>query len=49
MLIDSFDKERDKRSYFQYETTEEIKRGKAKTSFERAKIFSTELHKLLVK
>ncbi|MBI2666747.1 hypothetical protein HYX13_03995 [Candidatus Woesearchaeota archaeon] len=48
-LINSFDKEREKRSYFQYETTEEIKSGKAKTSFERAKLFSTELHKLLIR
>ena len=47
-LISSFDHERHKRSVFQYTTTEEIKHNKAKTSFERAKRFSTELHKLLI-
>ncbi len=48
-LIDSFDKERVKREVFQYETTEEIKMSKAKTSFERAKVFNLELYKLLNK
>lgn len=47
MIVESFDQERKKRSFFQYETTEEIKAGKATTSFERAKQFSTEMHKLL--
>ncbi len=47
MVIESFDQERKKRSFFQYETTDEIKAGKAATSFERAKQFSTEMHKLL--
>jgi len=46
-LISSFDKELDKRSLFQYETTEEIKRAKAKTSLERAKEFVNEMRKLL--
>ena len=47
LLIESFDRERRKRSIFQYTTTEEIKRNKAITSFERAKEFSTEMYKLL--
>lgn len=47
MIIDSFDRERDKRSIFQYETTEEIKSSKAKTSLLRAKQFSIEMEKLL--
>lgn len=46
-LISSFDKELDKRAVFQYETTEEIKRAKAKTSLERAKDFVNEIRKLL--
>jgi len=46
-VIFSFEKELKKRSLFQYESTEEIKRAKAKTSFERAKIFIFELEKLL--
>ncbi len=46
-IIDSFDLEREKRSIFQYTSTEEIKQAKAKTSFERAKIFANELRKLL--
>ena len=48
-LIESFDFERIKRSRFQYETTEVIKRSKAKTSLERAKEFSFEMKKLLFK
>ena len=46
-IIDSFDKERTKRSIFQYETTEEIKSAKARTSFQRAKEFGLEMHKIL--
>lgn len=46
-ILDSFEKEREKRSIFQYETTEEIKKSKAKTSFERAKEFCTEMERLL--
>jgi len=46
-IISSFDKELDKRSLFQYETTEEVKRAKAKTSLERAKKFVLEMKKLL--
>ena len=47
-LISSFDKELDKRSFFQYETTEEVKRAKAKTSLGRAKEFNNEMRKLLL-
>jgi len=46
-IISSFDKEQTKRSTFQYESTEEIKRAKAETSFERAKQFIFEMEKLL--
>lgn len=46
-IISSFDKEMEKRSFFQYETTEEIKKSKAKTSLERAKRFIFEMEKLL--
>lgn len=46
-IILSFDNEMKKRSIFQYETTEEIKRVKAKTSLERAKKFIFELEKLI--
>lgn len=46
-IISSFDKEMSKRSMFQYETTEEIKKAKAKTSYERAKKFIFEMKKLL--
>ncbi len=46
-IISSFDREWEKRSFFQYETTETIKRAKAKTSFERAKKFIFEMEKLL--
>ena len=46
-LLQSFEKERLKRSDFQYETTEEIKRGKAETSLNRAEEFSKELEKMI--
>ncbi|MCX6707430.1 MAG: hypothetical protein NT001_04805 [Candidatus Woesearchaeota archaeon] len=46
-IIDSFDRERGKRSIFQYETTEEIKNSKANTSLLRARQFSIEMEKLL--
>ncbi len=46
-LVQSFDFERLKRARFQYETTEEIKASKAKTSFERAKRFSLEITKFI--
>src|SRR3989344_1055948 len=47
-IIESFDNEMRKRSVFQYESTEEIKKEKAKTSIERAKKFIFEMKKLLV-
>lgn len=37
--LDSYERERAKRSSFQYETTEEIKESKARTSLNRAKEF----------
>jgi uncharacterized protein (UPF0332 family) len=46
-IIGSFDKELEKRSVFQYESTEQIKQAKAKTSLERAKAFIFEMKKLL--
>ncbi|MCG2718085.1 MAG: hypothetical protein L6408_04525 [Nanoarchaeota archaeon] len=46
-IIESFHKEMAKRSIFQYDSTEEIKKSKAKTSFERAKRFVFEMEKLL--
>jgi len=46
-LLQSYDSERIKRSVFQYETTEEIKLAKAKTSLERAEEFSKEIEKML--
>lgn len=46
-LISSFDFERVKRSRFQYSMTETAMQSKAKTSFERAKIFVFELEKLI--
>jgi mannose/fructose/N-acetylgalactosamine-specific phosphotransferase system component IID len=48
-LLQSFDYERMKRSKFQYDTTDVIKKSKAKTSFERAKEFGFEMEKLLQK
>ncbi|MBI2135528.1 HEPN domain-containing protein [Candidatus Woesearchaeota archaeon] len=46
-IMQNFDLERLKRSKFQYETTEEIKQGKAETSLNRAKEFIAEMEKLL--
>ena len=46
-IILSFEQEMNKRSLFQYESTDEIKRAKAKTSLERAKRFVFEMNKLL--
>ena len=48
-LIETFDFERVKRSRLQYETTEEIKHSKARTSLERAKQFGFEMEKLLLR
>ena len=47
-IIGSFDNEMEKRSVFQYESTEQIKRAKAKTSLERAEKFKFEMQKLLL-
>lgn len=46
-VLDHFDKEQEKRSVFQYESTEEIKQEKARTSLERAKKFIFEMKKIL--
>ncbi len=46
-LLKSLDKEREKRSKFQYQMDEQAKRGKATTSLERAKEFVFEMKKLL--
>ena len=46
-IIQSFEYELEKRSFFQYESTEEIRSAKAKTSLERAKKFVFEMQKLL--
>ena len=47
-LIESFDFERVKRSRFQYEITEPIKKTKAETSLIRAKKFVFEMEKILL-
>ncbi len=46
-LLESFDHERRKRSKFQYQMDEQIKREKSLTSLERAKRFIFEMKKLL--
>jgi uncharacterized protein (UPF0332 family) len=46
-IIESFDVEREKRSKFQYTTTEIVMKAKAKTSPERAKRFVFEIEKLM--
>lgn len=47
-LIEHFDFEREKRSRFQYSTSETVLKSKAQTSLERAKKFVFEMKKLLV-
>jgi uncharacterized protein (UPF0332 family) len=47
--LENYEMEKVKRSRFQYETTEEIKEGKAKTSLERAKEFLTLMEEMLQK
>lgn len=47
-IILTLDYERKKRSKFQYEMDVEIKHSRAKTSFERAKVFNLEMNKLLI-
>ncbi len=46
-IIASFHQEMKKRSVLQYESTEDIKKTKAQTSLERAKVFIFEMKKLL--
>lgn len=46
-ILSHFDRELEKRSLFQYESTEEIKRAKAETSLKRAKEFIFEMKKML--
>lgn len=46
-LIQSFDYEQAKRSEFQYGMTEQVIKGKAQTSLERAKKFVFEIRKLI--
>ena len=46
-ILQGYDLERVKRSVFQYESTEEIKTSKAKTSLERAEQFSKEIEKMI--
>ena len=46
-LLQNFERERAKRSAFQYEMTEEVLKGKAQTSLERAKKFVFELGKMV--
>ncbi len=47
LLVESFEFERNKRSFIQYRTIEVEKQSKAKTSLQRAKEFARELEKLL--
>src|SRR3989344_7774017 len=47
-LIESFDFEKSKRSSIQYSTDNLEKQSKAKTSLQRAKVFSQEMKKFLV-
>jgi len=46
-IVNSYGHELEKRSKFQYDMLEEMKAAKAKTSFERAKKFLFEMHKLV--
>ena len=46
-LLQNYDFERMKRSIFQYESTEEIKQAKAKTSLDRAQHFSVAIEKMV--
>ncbi len=46
-LIQSFDQERIRRSRFQYELSEEVKKGRAEISLKRAKSFVFEMEKFL--
>jgi len=46
-LIQTFDLEREKRGHYQYKTTVSIKENIAKTSLERAKLFFSEMEKVI--
>jgi len=46
-IIESFEFEREKRSVFQYQMGEDLKKSKAITSLDRAKKFVFEMKKLL--
>jgi len=46
--LENYEKEKTKRAEFQYETTEEIKEAKAKTSLTRAKEFSELIREILI-
>ena len=48
-LVESYEHERAKRERFQYETTEDIKEQKARTSLDRAKRFVFEMKKLFAR
>jgi len=47
--LDNYEREKGKRASFQYETTEEVKENKAKTSLNRAKEFSELIRGILLK
>jgi uncharacterized protein (UPF0332 family) len=47
-VIGNFEREKTKRKIFQYEMSEDLKRGKAETSLRRAKEFAFEIKKLLM-
>ncbi len=47
-LLQSYNSEMTKRSIFQYETTEEIKIARAKTSLDRAENFNKEIEQLII-
>jgi uncharacterized protein (UPF0332 family) len=47
-LIESFEFERNKRMFIQYQTIKTEKQSKAKTSLERAKEFAKEMERLLI-
>lgn len=47
--LDNYERERGKRASFQYQTTEEIKENKAKTSLNRAKEFTELIREILQK
>ncbi|PIN89193.1 hypothetical protein COU57_06465 [Candidatus Pacearchaeota archaeon CG10_big_fil_rev_8_21_14_0_10_32_14] len=46
--LDNYERERGKRSSFQYETTDEVKESKAKTSLNRAKEFTQLMREILL-